>query len=279
MIKVGHALTILKEMQDCSIQACVTSPPYWGLRNYGVEGQLGVERLPQEYVENLCDIFDEVKRVLKDDGVLWLNLGDSYASVHTGGSKSAKSTVGANHEGAQEIRQNKAKPKEYGLKDKDIVGVPWLVAFELQRRGWYLRTDIIWEKPNAMPESVRDRPTRSHEYIFLLTKSKKYKYYPQYEDAVTTDRRKVRSVWRMNTANTKEAHFAAYPTDLADRCILASTDARDTVLDPFLGTGTTYISAINNERDCVGIELNTEYVDIANKRVADAIVAKETEEI
>lgn len=175
-IKQGDALNVLKAMPDQSINTCVTSPPYWGLRDYGVDGQLGLEPTPAEYVANLVEVFREVKRVLRDDGTLWLNLGDSYASVHTGGQKSAKSTVGSNMPGVQEIRQPKANPQEYGLKDKDLVGIPWRVALALQADGWYLRSDIIWHKPNALPESVKDRPTKAHEYIFLLSKSPKYYY-------------------------------------------------------------------------------------------------------
>ena len=166
----------LKQLPDNSINCCVTSPPYWGLRDYGVDGQLGLEPTPEEYVANLVEVFREVKRVLRDDGTLWLNLGDSYASVHTGGQKSPKSTVGSNMPGVQEIRQPKARPQEYGLKDKDLVGIPWRVAFALQADGWYLRQDIIWHKPNPMPESVKDRCTKAHEYIFLLSKSRHYYY-------------------------------------------------------------------------------------------------------
>src|SRR5690606_34431393 len=190
-IKQGDALSVLKTMPDKSINTCVTSPPYWGLRDYGVDGQLGLEPTPEEYVANLVEVFREVKRALRDDGTLWLNLGDSYASVHTGGQKSPKSTVGSNMPGVQEIRQPKANPQEYGLKDKDLVGIPWRVAFALQADGWYLRSDIIWHKPNAMPESVTDRPTKAHEYIFLLSKSPKYYYdYEAIKEPAAYDGRK-----------------------------------------------------------------------------------------
>ena len=148
----------------------------WGLRDYGVEGQFGLESTPEEYVSKMVEIFREVRRVLRKDGTLWLNLGDSYASVHTGGHKSAKATVGSNKEGIQEIKQSKAQPETYGLKQKDLVGIPWRVAFALQADGWYLRQDIIWHKPNAMPERVKDRCTKAHEYIFLLSKSQHYYY-------------------------------------------------------------------------------------------------------
>lgn len=270
MILQGNSLDVLRTLGSGSVQTCITSPPYWGLRDYGIDGQLGCESTPHEYVQNLADIFDEVWRVLKEDGTLWLNLGDSYASVHTGGKKSTKSSVGANHEGAQEIKQSKARPASYGLKDKDIVGIPWLVAFELQRRGWYLRTDIIWEKTNAMPESVRDRPTRSHEYVFLLTKAKRYKFNDVREQAVTGGTRKRRTVWSLPTANIKEAHFAAYPIELASRCIEMGSDAGDVVLDPFLGSGTTAIASEKLTRQWIGVELNPDYTTIAEQRISDA---------
>ncbi len=172
----GDCIEVLKSLPDGIINTCVTSPPYYGLRDYGVDGQIGLEETPDAYVQRLVEVFREVKRVLRDDGTLWLNLGDSYASVHTGGHKSAKSTVGSNKEGIQEIRQSKGKPSTYGLKEKDLIGIPWRVAFALQADGWYLRQDIIWHKPNAMPESVTDRCTKAHEYIFLLSKSARYYY-------------------------------------------------------------------------------------------------------
>jgi len=225
-----------------------------------VEGQLGLESTPEEYVAKMVEIFREVKRVLRKDGTLWLNLGDSYASVHTGGHKSAKATVGSNKEGIQEIRQSKAQPETYGLKQKDLVGIPWRVAFALQADGWYLRQDIIWHKPNPMPESVTDRCTKAHEYIFLLTKERKYFYDREAirEDpkpgndgtirAIARDRSgpvdigngahiaervykeikgaNKRSVWTIPTKPFKEAHFATFPPDLIKPCILAGTSPR-----------------------------------------------------
>jgi DNA modification methylase len=175
-IIIADALAGLRQIESGTVDCCVTSPPYYGLRDYGVGGQIGLEKTPEEYVNKLVEVFKEVKRTLKDDGTLWLNIGDSYASVHTGGHKSVKSTVGANKEGIQEIRQSKGKPSSYGCKDKDLIGIPWMLAFALRADGWYLRQDIIWAKPNPMPESVTDRCTKSHEYIFLLSKSPRYYY-------------------------------------------------------------------------------------------------------
>jgi DNA modification methylase len=249
-IILGDVRTSLQKIEEKSVQTCVTSPPYWGLRDYGNDGQIGIEQTPDEYVAQMVAVFREVWRVLRDDGTVWLNLGDSYASVHTGGHKSAKSSVGANHDGAQEIRQPKASPKSYGLKDKDLVGIPWRVALALQADGWYLRQDIIWSKPNPMPESVRDRCTKSHEYVFLLTKSPKYFYDNEAikepaQDWGTRDRtngkyhnegsgltphtgltksyetKNKRSVWSINTKPFKGAHFAVMPEALVEPCILA----------------------------------------------------------
>jgi site-specific DNA-methyltransferase (cytosine-N4-specific) len=266
----GNSMELLKQLPPNFIDTCVTSPPYWGLRDYGVKEQIGAERTPDEYVEKLVDVFREVKRVLKDDGTLWLNIGDSFASVHTGGHKSAKSSVGANREGVQEIRQPKAPPHEYGLKDKDLVLIPFRLAKALQEDGWYLRMDIIWHKPNAMPESVRDRPTLSHEYIFLLSKNKKYYYDNEAIKEETSDKkglRNKRSVWSVPTRPLKEAHFATYPVELVLPCILAGSRTNGIVLDPFFGAGTTGLAAIQHNRSFIGIEINPQYIEIANKRL------------
>lgn len=303
-IIIGSNRATLQTLETGSVQTCITSPPYWGLRDYGEDEQLGMEQTPAEFVENLCKVFDEVWRVLADDGTLWLNLGDSYTSVHTGGKKSAKSTVGANHDGAQEIRQNKSNPKSYGLKDKDLVGIPWRVAFALQERGWYLRQDIIWAKPNPMPESVTDRCTKSHEYMFLLTKQPKYffdheaikekaKTEPQARDKnaegyqadyTQGDRfspgmrvfgadgmRNKRDVWTVNTSRFKGAHFATYPPELIEPCVLAGSREGDWVLDPFSGSGTTGVVALANGRNYVGCELNPEYAEISLNRIQDSV--------
>lgn len=303
-ILIGDNRATLQTLETGSVQTCITSPPYWGLRDYGEDEQLGMEQTPADFVENLCKVFDEVWRVLADDGTLWLNLGDSYTSVHTGGQKSAKSTVGANHDGAQEIRQNKSNPKSYGLKDKDLVGIPWRVAFALQERGWYLRQDIIWAKPNPMPESVTDRCTKSHEYMFLLTKQPKYffdheaikekaKTQPQARDKnaegyqadyTKGDRfspgmrvfgadgmRNKRDVWTVNTSRFKGAHFATYPPELIEPCVLAGSREGDWVLDPFSGSGTTGVVALMHGRNYVGCELNPDYADISLNRIQDSV--------
>jgi len=250
-IILGDVRTALRKIEEASVQTVITSPPYWGLRDYGEDGQIGLEQSPDEYVQQMVEVFREVWRVLRDDGTVWLNIGDSYSSVHTGGHKSAKSTVGANHDGAQEIRQSKAQPKTYGLKNKELVGIPWRLAFALQDAGWYLRQDIIWHKPNPMPESVQDRCTKSHEYVFLLTKSPKYFFdneaikEPVKQDWGTRDRtngkyhnegtgltphsgltksyefRNKRSVWSVTTKPFKGAHFAVMPEALVEPCLLA----------------------------------------------------------
>ena len=296
----GDCIEVLKSLPDGIINTCITSPPYFGLRDYGVDGQIGLEETPDAYVQRLVEVFREVRRVLRDDGTLWLNLGDSYASVHTGGHKSQKSTVGANKVGIQEIRQTKAKPNSYGLKEKDIIGIPWRVAFALQADGWYLRQDIIWHKPNPMPESVTDRCTKSHEYIFLLSKSKKYYYDNEAIKEPVSDssvlrlsqdvesqqgssrvpgktngtmkavgcaNRNKRSVWTVTTKPFKEAHFATFPEDLIKPCILAGCPESGLVYDPFMGAGTTAYVSKKLGRHYLGSELNPDYIKIANDRI------------
>lgn len=265
-IMVGDAVARLRELPDGSVRTCVTSPPYWGLRDYGNDGQLGLESTPQEFVQNLCQVFDEVRRVLADDGTVWVNLGDSYA-------------------------------------DKSLAGVPWRFAFAMQDRGWYLRQDIIWAKPNPMPESVTDRCTKSHEYVFLLTKNPRYYFDHEAikEDSVTKDIRRPygsqganmldkrgaqgegkqrkntngtlrnkRSVWTVTTKGYKEAHFAVYPPELITPCVLAGSAPGDTVLDPFSGSGTTGEVALRNEREYIGIELNPDYAELSERRITEA---------
>ena len=301
-ILTGCCLSVLATLPDQSVNTCVTSPPYWGLRDYGMPGQLGLELTPEEYVANMVGVFRQVKRILRDDGTLWINLGDSYA----GGSRS--------------------------LKPKDLVGIPWMVAFALRADGWYLRSDIIWSKPNPMPESVTDRPTKAHEYLFLLSKSANYHYdhesirEPAAESSIQrwsqnvesqegshranggakingtmkavggprrgdkqrghgrghngfNDRwdqmtkeeqsfgRNKRSVWTVATKPFPEAHFATYPPELIEPCILAGCPKGGTVLDPFFGAGTTGLVADRLQRNCIGIELNPQYVEIAERRL------------
>ncbi len=370
----GDCLKVLATLPTESVQTCITSPPYWGLRDYGSEGQLGIEATPEAYVAKIVDVFREVRRVLRDDGTLWLNLGDSYAHSQPGRNR--------NGTGGQIVRpygdsslgrvQDGDATKKHGLKNKDLVGIPWRVAFALQADGWYLRQDIIWHKPNPMPESTTDRCTKAHEYIFLMTKSAQYFYdaeaikeksssfaegiktkikfggekYGDLEDKlfrtksgneyISAGTRNKRSVWTITTKPFKEAHFATFPPDLIEPCVLAGTSeigactqcktpyerilekgdipersTRDNtlgvipgrdkttrlnsvemkvipsktigwkqmcncnsdtvepciVLDPFNGAGTTGVVAVQHNRSYIGIELNPDYLEMANKRI------------
>ena len=264
----------------------------WGLRDYGVEGQIGLEKTPEEYVAKMVEIFREVKRVLRDDGTLWLNLGDSYAGNCSQASNNGRAGFG-------NARERLVNRKGEGLKPKDLVGIPWMVAFALRADGWYLRQDIIWHKPNPMPESVTDRCTKAHEYIFLLTKSQKYFYdseaikeksnYPGQGGAaighvthsqpgarrlsvtenlkIRGEKRNKRSVWTIPTKPFKEAHFAVFPPALIEPCILAGCPVGGVVLDPFMGSGTTGMVAAMYQRNFIGFELNPEYCKMAEKRI------------
>ena len=256
LIIESDAVLALQKIPSESIQCIVTSPPYWGLRDYGIEGQIGLEQQLQQYINKLVAVFAEAKRVLKKDGVLWLNIGDGYTS----GNRGYRAPDKKNPARAMSVRPNTPD----GLKSKDLLGIPWRLAFALQADGWYLRSDIIWNKPNAMPESVKDRPTRSHEYIFMLTKSEKY-YYDN--SLIKENGRNKRTVWNVNTMPFSEAHFATFPTALIDPCILAATRENDYVLDPFFGSGTVGVVCQEYNRKFVGIELNNEYVRIAQKRL------------
>jgi site-specific DNA-methyltransferase (adenine-specific) len=246
------------------------------LRDYQVHGQLGLEETPEEYVKNMVQVFREVRRVLRDDGTLWLNLGDSYATngvyIKSWTERHPEKTHLHTKNSERYGRDKKGfRGGEYSIKGKDLVGIPWRVAFALQADGWYLRQDIIWSKPNPMPESITDRCTKAHEYIFLLSKNKKYYYDNEAikEDAKTlpTTRNK-RSVWTVTTKPFKGAHFAVFPEKLIEPCVLAGCPANGVVLDPFLGSGTTAMVAKQFNRRYVGIELNPEYLAIAQRRVA-----------
>lgn len=293
IILVGDARSRLRELPDGYAQTCITSPPYFGLRDYGVDGQIGLEQTPEEFVGELVDVFREVRRVLRDDGTLWLNLGDSYASAQ-------RSDGG---------KQNRLTGS--GLKNKDLIGIPWRVAFALQAEGWYLRQDIIWHKPNPMPESVRDRCTKAHEYLFLLSKSEKYYFDSEsikeplavsnaqrttssYDTAqrygagnggntgldayaakmrsgeITTKNK--RSVWTVTTKPFKGAHFATFPPDLIEPCVLAGAPIGGMVLDPFGGAGTTALVADKFGRESTLIELNPEYAALASERTGAVVI-------
>jgi DNA modification methylase len=258
---IGDCRDLLKQLPDGCIQTCVTSPPYWGLRDYGVEGQLGQEQSPYEYVANMVEVFRGVRSALRDDGTLWLNLGDSYA-------------------------------------DKSLVGIPWMVAFALREDGWCLRSDIIWHKPNPMPESVTDRPTKAHEYVFLLAKSQRYHYDASAisEAAVKGDAgagarnyvagsvgnqrkrlsqtevdrtlRNKRTVWTVASQSFAGSHFATMPPTLVEPCILAGSSTGDIVLDPFFGSGTTGMVAEKHGRKWIGFDLNPEYEKLQKERTA-----------
>ncbi len=299
----GSALEVIKSLLSESIHCCVTSPPYWGLRDYGVDGKLGLEQTPEEYVSKLVEVFREVKRVLKEDGTLWINLGDSYASGGKGGGGSFTTERSA-WNGKDKVKGWRSAPA--GLKNKDLVGIPWMVAFALRADGWYLRSDIIWEKPNAMPSSVRDRPTRSHEYIFLLSKSSRYFYdadsireqqktkdpkqltfkrfnvkhshpIPRQDKVMHRDDRKdttenvkgrnKRTVWTIPTKPFKGAHFAVFPPDLVRPCVLAGCPKGGVVLDPFGGNGTVAMVASELGRNSIYIDIKPQYTDMAKERV------------
>ena len=252
----GDSFIAMQKLPSESVQCVVTSPPYWGLRDYGVEGQIGLEDQLQQYINNLLAVFREVRRVLSSDGVLWLNIGDGYTS----GNRGYRAPDKKNSARAMSVRPDTPA----GLKPKDLLGVPWRLAFALQSDGWYLRSDIIWNKPNAMPESVKDRPTRAHEYMFMLTKSEKYFYDYQ---AIKENNRNRRTVWNINTSPFPDAHFATFPPDLILPCVISSSRPDDFILDPFFGSGTVGEVASQNNRRFVGIELHPEYIEIALKRL------------
>lgn len=296
----GNSLEVLKSLPDNSIDCCVTSPPYYALRDYGCDGQIGLEETPEKYIERLCDVFCEVRRILTPEGTLWVNIGDSYNGNKVGNTEIVKN---------KRVSESNDFHKKLwsGAKPKDLIGIPFMLAFALRSQGWYLRQDIIWCKPNPMPESVTDRCTKSHEYIFLLSKSQKY--YFDYEaimepcadqernnfqsgsraNGINKDRndndlgerskiwqpkvignqkaRNKRDVWTVNNKPCKEAHFATYPFELIKPCILAGCPENGIVLDPFMGSGTTAIVARSLNRNYLGVELNPEYIKIAHKRL------------
>jgi len=272
---VADVLDGLAELPDGSVHCCVTSPPYWGLRDYGTDGQLGLESTPEEYVENMVKVFREVRRVLRDDGTLWLNLGDSYYNYRPmkKGDNRAHA-FGTERDCFRGLPDDNSGTKRgrvvAGLKEKDLVGIPWRVAFALQADGWWLRSDIIWAKPNPMPESVRDRPTKAHEYIFLLTKAERYFYDADAVAEPSTGQngtRNRRTVWTITTKPYPEAHFAVFPPELPEICIKAGCPEGGTVLDPFAGAGTTLMVALRLGRKSIGIEINGEYAKLSMKRI------------
>ena len=264
----GDVQQVLSELEPESVQCVVTSPPYWGMRDYGTDGQLGLEDTPEKFVENMVDVFRGIKRVLRKDGTVWMNLGDTYGKQVGKGFNTHEEDGTGNRVTEMQEKHGDIKVKT-GLPDKSLVGIPWRVALALQADGWILRSDIIWHKPNPMPESVKDRPTKSHEYIFLLTKSKKYYYdYEAIKEFSMIDGRtkNKRTVWPIPTQAYPEAHFATFPEEIPEVCIKAGTKIGDVVLDPFVGSGTTCAVASNLRRNSIGIELNKEYFKLARKR-------------
>ena len=254
----GRASDGLDMLPDRSVQTVVTSPPYWSLRDYGTDGQIGRDDALADYVKSIVTTFDKIRRVLSDDGTVWLNIGDSYTS----GNRRYRAPDRKNRARAMGVRPQTPE----GLKPKDLIGVPWRLALALQDAGWWLRSEVIWHKPNAHPESVRDRPTKAHETVFLLSKSQSY-YYDV--GAVTgPNRRRLRTVWDINTeprsstTSAVAAHPAVMPTTLAQRCVMITSRPGDTVLDPYAGSGTTLLAAADLGRGWAGIELNPAYVDL-----------------
>jgi len=260
-VVLGDSRTILQDLPSEVFQCCITSPPYWGLRDYGIPGQIGAENLMNIYIDDLLDIFREVKRTLKKDGTLWLNIGDTFTS--------------GNRKWRDEDKKNPGRGMSYrpptpdGLKPKDLIGMPWRVAFALQEDGWYLRSDIIWNKPNCQPESVKDRPTRAHELVFLFSKEKKYYYdFKSITELGADNKRKNRrSVWNINTEGFNGAHFAVFPTELVKICMLAGSKEGSLVLDPFFGAGTVGVVSKILKRNYYGVEINPEYIKLAKDRI------------
>ena len=258
----GNALQVLQALPSNSVRCAVTSPPYWGLRDYGIQGQIGLEPTMPQFLNQLVRIFAEVKRVLMPDGTLWLNIGDGYTS----GNRGYRATDKKNPARAMSTRPQTPD----GLKPKDLMGVPWRLAFALQDDGWFLRSDVVWNKPNAMPESVKDRPIRSHEYLFMFTKSERYHYNHEAVKEPTdcgTGKRSRRSVWNVNTKAFAGAHFATFPPELIRPCVLASSQPGDFVLDPFFGSGTVGLVSQEENRQYIGIELNPDYIRMAATRL------------
>ncbi|HVE85869.1 MAG TPA: site-specific DNA-methyltransferase [Myxococcales bacterium] len=248
----------LRRFPAGTFRTTVTSPPYWSLRDYGIPGQIGLEGSLHRYLASLVRAFAEVHRVTAEDGTLWLNVGDSYTS----GGRTWRAPDRKNPIRAMNVRP----PTPRGLKPKDLIGVPWRLAFALQAAGWFLRADVVWSKPNCQPESVKDRPTRSHEYLFLFSKREQYRYRA---DAVRgPNGRNLRTVWEVPTQPFREAHFATFPPALVEPCVALTSAEGDLVLDPFCGSGTTGAVAVGMGRRFVGVELNPEYVAIAGRRLS-----------
>ena len=309
-ILCGDALSVLKSLPSDSVHCCVTSPPYYGLRDYGVDGQIGLEQTPGEYVARLTEVFREVRRVLTPEGTLWLNIADSYAGSGKGAGKWSTDHPAKGKQRYIYTAEDPAArlPKEWpGVKPKDMIGIPWMLAFSLRTDGWYLRSDIIWHKPNCLPNSMKDRPVNCYEHVFLLAKSKKYHFdytalqVPMAESSKARYRRgfyaskyaegapgqpsqtinqprpgeeapamrRGRDIWTIGTNNYRAAHFATFPVELVKPCLLAGCPEGGIVLDPFFGAGTTGVAALMLGRQYIGIELNPDFCEIARKRILE----------
>lgn len=259
--------------QGIKAQMCVTSPPYYGLRDYGHEGQIGLEQTPEEYIAAMVEVFRAVSDVLANDGTLWLNIGDSYYNHRTGYNGALNRQSFHKGDNGKPTDRGQGLPRRArkfnGIKEKDLFGIPWMLAFALRSDGWYLRQEIIWSKTNPTPESMRDRCTKSHEQIFLLTKSQSYYFdVDAIMERAGETKRRPRSVWSVPVTSYRGAHFATFPPALIEPCILAGSRQGDTVLDPFMGSGTTAMVAIQNGRRYIGCELNREYEPLQKQRIA-----------
>jgi DNA modification methylase len=272
VILYGDCRKTLKQFNE-QARCCITSPPYYGLRDYGGESnQIGQEQSPEEYIQEIVKVFRKVRDCLTDDGTLWLNIGDSYYNYRKDGCI-PKQTCASNRQDLPKTTPRRSN-KLVGYKDKDLIGIPWMLAFALRADGWYLRQDIIWNKPNPMPESVRDRCSKSHEYIFLLSKSKNYYFNVDAIKEPTNDGtglKRKKSVWNVKIKPYKEAHFAVYPPELIEPCILAGSEKNDIILDPFMGSGTTAMVAKQLGRYYNGCELNRDYNNLIQKRTGEGI--------
>ena len=262
-VMCGDALTILEKLPDSFIQTVITSPPYYGMRDYGIPGQIGAERYLDDYIAHLVAIFREVRRTLTDDGTIWINIGDTYTS----GNRKTRDSDKKNPARKMDYRP----PTPEGLKPKDLIGIPWRLALALLEDGWYLRSDIIWHKPNCQPESVKDRPTRSHEYVFLLSKNERFYYnhsVMKEPDSKGDGLRNLRTVWSINTVPNAYDHSAIFPEGLIEPCVVGGSKEGDIVLDPFFGTGIVGIVSRRLGRCFLGIELNPDFINISLNRLS-----------
>lgn len=275
-ILYGDCRETLKQFAESGVRArmCVTSPPYYGLRDYGNEdSQIGLEESPEEFIQQLVEVFREVRNCLTDDGTLWVNIGDSYYNYRGGkGQALPKQSVANTNQDLPQGKNPRRGNKLKGYKEKDLIGIPWMLAFALRADGWYLRQDIIWSKPNPMPESMKDRCTKSHEYIFLLSKKQNYFFDVESIKEPTIDGKSMKrkkSVWNIQTKPYKGAHFAVYPPELIEPAILAGSEEGDIILDPFMGSGTTAMVSKSLGRNYIGCELHKEYEELIDNRISE----------